>query len=102
VPDIVSYRPNAIELRAASDNSSFLLLSELFYPGWRATVDERPAPILRADYLLRSIPLPAGEHRSRLVFAPESLQLGAPVSVSTLGVLAVARVRARRKRAKTA
>ncbi len=95
---MLEYGANRLELEAASASSSFLLLSEIFYPGWRAWVDGQETPILRADYLLRAIPLEAGQHRVRLELVPESLRLGGALTLGTLLVLAWFWLRARRGR----
>ncbi|MBN2126729.1 MAG: YfhO family protein, partial [Deltaproteobacteria bacterium] len=61
--EILSYRPDRIELRAASSRPAYLVLSEVFYPGWKAFVDDRPARILRGDHLFRVLEFPEGSHR---------------------------------------
>jgi len=67
-----------VEVEAASD--ALLVLSEVYYPGWRATVDGEPAPILRVDSILRAVPVPAGAHRVEMRFVPLSFWLGAGIS----------------------
>ena len=84
---IIQYHPNWIELKASSDKNTYLLLSELFYPGWKAYVDGKNVPILRADYLLRAIPLATGEHNIIFVYRPMSLVIGALITFLTLLVL---------------
>ena len=49
---ITKYQPNRIEVDCASDSDTYLVLSELFYPGWQAYIDGNKVQILRADYLL--------------------------------------------------
>lgn len=83
----VSYRPNRIDLRTFSASGSYLLLSELFYPGWTARVDGGRVPILRADYLLRAIPLSAGRHEVSVEFRPKSLKIGGAITLVTLAGL---------------
>ena len=74
----------------STDTPALLLLSETHYPGWQATVDGQLASLLRADYVLRAVPVPAGEHTVELTFRPFSFTLGAIVSGITLVVVAVA------------
>ena len=81
--EVVRYEPNAIELATRSAGPAFLVLSEVFYPGWRALIDERDAPIVRTDYVLRGIELPPGPHRVRVVFRPGSVMLGLAISLAT-------------------
>jgi len=61
-----------------------LILSEVDYPGWRATVDGTPARLVRADYLLRALCVPAGEHQVVLVYDPPLLKLGLAITGLTL------------------
>jgi uncharacterized membrane protein YfhO len=81
---IDNYFPNRIELSSVSYQDGFLLLSEIFYPGWQAYVDGEKTPIFRADYLLRAIPLKAGDHHIVFVYRPMSFILGAAISAATL------------------
>jgi uncharacterized membrane protein YfhO len=65
----------------------YLVLAYTYYPGWSATVDDRPVEILRADYTLLALPVEAGQHRVELTYRPLSLILGA--AISGLAVLAM-------------
>ncbi len=66
---------------------ALLILSEPYDPGWQATVDGQPAPLLRADYALRAVPVPAGQHTVELTFRPLSFTIGAIISVVTFILL---------------
>jgi hypothetical protein len=88
--DIVSRTPGMLRLDATTPTDGLLMLSEIHYPGWRATVDGQPVPILRADYILRGVPIPAGQHRVELVYRPLSFIWGAVISGITLLALVVA------------
>jgi len=59
-------------------------VTDSYYPGWRASVDGRPAPLLRTNLLFRGVPVPAGSHRVRLWFDPLSVKLGFAVSAVAL------------------
>jgi hypothetical protein len=97
--EVVSRGPNTIELASAAATPSFLVVSEVFYPGWRAYVDGTEVPIVRTDYLLRGIALPAGPHRIRMEYQPASFRIGAAISGATIAVLvAIGAWRWRRKR----
>jgi hypothetical protein len=76
--------PGRIIHQISTDTPALLILSEPHYPGWQATVDGQPAPILRADYVLRAVPVPAGEHTVELRFQPLSFTIGLLVSLSAL------------------
>jgi uncharacterized membrane protein YfhO len=80
---VVDYAPDSILLQAESKSQSYLFLSEIFYPGWKALVDDQPEIILRGNYLFRVIPLPAGRHRVRLLFDPPTIKLGTGISAIT-------------------
>ncbi len=86
--EVTGYGPNALWLEVGDGGPGYLVLSEVWYPGWRATVNGEPAPVLRADYGLRAVPLPGGPARVHLWFAPASLGLGAAGAV--LGLLLLA------------
>lgn len=73
---IVGYGPNAIVLETNSAGAGVLVLSEVWYPGWRGFVDDRELEVLRADYLYRAIELPAGAHRVQFQYDPGSFKVG--------------------------
>ena len=84
--------PGSLSLSIDAPAEGLLVLSEIYYPGWRATVDGSAAPIIRTDHILRRIPVPAGKHQVQLVFRPVTFTVGAALSGVTLGALAVAGV----------
>jgi len=61
-----------------------VVFSEVHYPGWRAEVDDRPVPLVRADYVLRAVCVPAGGHRVVLVYDPPLLKIGLAITGLTL------------------
>lgn len=78
--------PEHLALSVTAERACILVLSELFYPGWRATVDGAAAPILQADAILRAVPLAPGQHEVRLVYRPTSVLLGGLLSLATVVV----------------
>jgi hypothetical protein len=82
--EIARYDSNALEIAVDSPSEGYLFLSDPFYPGWRATVDGTPAPILRANYAFRAIEIPAGEHRVTMSFLPTSWLVGLGITAVTL------------------
>jgi hypothetical protein len=73
-----------------------LVLADNWYPGWRASIDGEPVPILRGDHALRVVALPPGRHDVRFAFRPGSLAIGAIVSsASAAAALALCRPRRR-------
>jgi uncharacterized membrane protein YfhO len=53
-----------------------LVFSEIYYPGWRATIDGHPVPMMQVDYLLRAVCIPPGEHDVVLMYEPLFMKLG--------------------------
>ena len=81
---ITSYRPDHINLLTDSSEPGYLFLSEVFYPGWKASVDGKPIPVLRGNYLFRVVKVPKGKHQVDFVFDPLSIKIGVGVTVFTL------------------
>jgi uncharacterized membrane protein YfhO len=73
-----------------------LVMSDTFYPGWRAYVDGQPTSVVRANYALRGICLPAGNHEVVFRFEPVLLRVGIVLSVIGLAVMMTALVMAAR------
>ncbi len=82
-----SYGPERIDLDASTAGPAYLLLTDAYYPGWRAWVDGQPVPIWRADLLFRAIQVPAGLHHVQFRFQPRSVRWGALISVLTALVM---------------
>ena len=83
-----AYGPREIVWRVRTDAPRLLVVSEVYYPaGWTATLDETPVPIHRADYLLRAVPVPAGEHTLTMRFNPRSHTLGLWVAGASTGLV---------------
>ncbi len=74
-------------ISVTSECPGLLMLSEVFYPGWQATVDGAPAPLLPANVAFSAIRLDAGEHEIEWRYVPRSFRLGLSVSALTLGLL---------------
>jgi uncharacterized membrane protein YfhO len=67
-----------------------LILADAFYPGWEATVDGLPAPLLRANLMFRGLALEPGRHEIVFSYRPAAWRLGVAVSLGALAVLAAA------------
>ncbi|MEW6270959.1 MAG: YfhO family protein [Thermodesulfobacteriota bacterium] len=98
---IVVDLPERVEIEATLAAPGLLVLTDTWYPGWRAEVDGGERPILRADYAFRAVALPAGTHRVVFRYQPASLRIGAAISAAALVamVAVVAAGRSRRRRA---
>lgn len=75
---------NRVEVVVRAEAAGVLVVGEPYYPGWRAAVDGQVVPLLRADYALRAVCVPAGEHRVTLAYAPLSLGVGAAITLLAL------------------
>lgn len=77
-------RPDQLVIETDIEKPGVLLVSEVFYPGWKVRVDGKPSRILRADVALRAVPLEAGKHIVEMTFEPASVKLGAAMTTLTL------------------
>lgn len=82
---VVRYEPQRIEMRTRNSQERFLVLSEVYYPGWTARIDGVETQVHRVNYALRGLVVPPGEHKVEFVYAPASFRIGAVCS--GLGVL---------------
>lgn len=67
-----------------SKTAAYLLLTDIYYPGWHAYVDGRETEILKADYVFRAIPLNSGKHRVKFVYEPASFLIGSLITLFTI------------------
>jgi hypothetical protein len=81
---ITRYRMNAIAMDVEASANGFLVMSEIFYPGWNAYVDGVRRDIVRADWCLRGLPIAAGSHRVEVRYEPASFARGLWITVATL------------------
>lgn len=81
---IIKYSANEVIIETEMHGNGFLVISDTYYPGWKAYVDDAPKRIYRADYLLRSVYLTEGRHNVHFVYDPISFKLGASISLGTI------------------
>jgi hypothetical protein len=92
---VLTYEADRISIRTSTGAAGMLVLSEPYYPAWKAYVDGQPVPLFVADGALRAVPVPFGEHMVELRFESETLRVGllisgvATVLLATLGLLCV-------------
>jgi hypothetical protein len=85
--NIVSYGPERVVIRAATERPAFLVVTDLHHPGWRARVDGVETEVLRADYLFRAVLIGPGDHEIEFVFDPLTVRLGRLGSGLALAIL---------------
>jgi hypothetical protein len=76
--------PGYVEIQASADQPGFLVLTDTFYPGWRATVDGKDETIYAADYLFQAVPLTSGNHRVVFTYDPWSYKIGFAIALLAL------------------
>jgi Bacterial membrane protein YfhO len=81
---ILRYEPTEVVLEADAASPGHLVLTDTYYPGWYATVDDAAAPILRANYLFRAVAIGSGHHTVVFRYAPRSFAVGAGLSLAAL------------------
>jgi hypothetical protein len=95
----LSYELNEVVLAVDSPTTAYVVLTDVYYPGWEATVDGQPAEVLRADYVYRAVLVGPGQHKIVFRFDPITWRVGLAVSLLTwTGLAAWALIPAIRKR----
>lgn len=97
------YEPNKLEYSVSSKNGGVVVFSEIYYPGWNATVDGVEVPVGRANYILRAISVKPGSHKVVLDFHPKSVSVTetiAYIATAILILMFVAIVIVKRKESK--
>lgn len=81
---LVEDAPERLVLAVHATSPALAVVSDAYYPGWRATVDGAPVAIRHADWAFRAVPVPAGDHRIEMRYAPTSVRAGTLVSAVAL------------------
>ena len=84
---ITSYAPNELHYDVNSAKGGVVVFSEIYYPGWTCTVDGNPVEIVRVNYVLRAINVPAGSHKVVMEFRPKSIETTETVAYTALALL---------------
>ena len=87
VVSITSYEPNRLTYDVNTGKGGVLVFSEIYYPGWTATVDGQPVELGRVDYLLRAMQIAPGRHQVELSFFPKSVNTTETFAYAAYGVL---------------
>ncbi len=87
--ELTSYEANRLSYKVKSQKGGVVVLSEIFYPGWTCTIDGQPTEIARANYVLRAIKVPAGEHEVVMTFDPQTVHVTEAIAYASLAILAL-------------
>lgn len=84
---ITKYLPNELRYDIQSANGGVIVFSEIYYPGWIATVDGKPVEVGRVNYVLRAINVKGGYHKVKLEFRPETVTNTESIAFVALALL---------------
>lgn len=85
--NLTKYEANELEFKSQSKTPQLAVFSEIYYPhGWKVFVDEKEVPYIKADYLLRAVHVPAGNHHIKMVFEPQVIETGKWISLLCFGL----------------
>lgn len=88
--NLVKYTNDEIEYTSNANSPQFAVFSEVYYPaGWNAYIDGKKTEILKTNYFLRGLPVPAGQHTIKMVFEPETVKRGIQISYISSILLAI-------------
>ncbi|CAG4990578.1 hypothetical protein DYBT9275_00561 [Dyadobacter sp. CECT 9275] len=89
---LISYKPNELIYESNSGREGLAVFAEIYYnvrDEWKVTIDDKPADLLRADYVLRALRVPAGKHTIKFSFEPVSVATGSKVDLVSSILLVV-------------
>ncbi len=87
--EIELYSPEEVDLRVTTANPSFLVLTDTFYPGWNAYVDDKPVNTYRAYGLVRAVFVNAGSHQVSFKYESDSFKIGVYISIISAATLVI-------------
>lgn len=84
---VINLSDTQLEVKISSKSPAFLVLSDVYYPGWQAKIDGVKAKIFQTNYVLRGVQVPAGMHTVQFEFKPVSFHIGVGISAASLVLL---------------
>jgi uncharacterized membrane protein YfhO len=86
--EIVSYQPDELIYKYSAKEEKLVVFSEIYYPaGWKSYIDGKESKYFRADYVLRGMVVPSGDHEIKFTFRPSSYIVGNKISLASSIVL---------------
>ena len=93
VIELTEYEPNSLTYHTQNPSDGVAVFSEVYYPdGWQVTIDGQPVELARADYVLRTLYVPAGSHTIQMTFDPQSIHVTEAVAYGALILLLIATI----------
>lgn len=87
---LTSYTPNRLVYETDNSGDAVAVFSEIYYPdGWQVSIDGQPAPLGRANYILRALHIPAGKHTVEMRFDPQSLHVTEGIAYTALALMVI-------------
>lgn len=83
--NIMKYSPEEVEIQTKTNGNQLLVLTDTYFPGWKATVDGREVPIMKANFTFRAVAVPSGTHTIIFSYQPASFSLGLTLTIMGLG-----------------
>ena len=87
--ELTQYEANRLSYKVKSQKGGVVVFSEIYYPGWTCTIDGKATEIARANYVLRAIKVPAGEHEVVMTFDPQTVHITEAIAYGALALLAL-------------
>lgn len=87
VLEVLAYGPNRVRIAVRTTETALLVLSDIFYPGWRACIDGTPTPLYKTNGIFRGVVVPPGEHSVEMDFFPSSLRQGLGLAAMAICVI---------------
>ncbi|MGZ5197487.1 MAG: YfhO family protein [Kaistella sp.] len=90
VLNLTKYQANELEFKSQSKTPQLAVFSEIYYPkGWKMLIDDKEVPYIKANYLLRAVHVPAGNHTIKMIFEPAVIQTGKVISMIAFGIFLI-------------
>ena len=86
--ELTAYEPNSLTYETTNPSDGVAVFSEVYYPdGWQVTIDGEPVELARADYVLRTLYVPAGHHTIQMTFDPQSIHVTEAIAYAAMCLL---------------
>jgi hypothetical protein len=87
---MIEYQPNELTYKASTNSHALAVFSEIYYPeGWKAFIDDKQVEIKRANYILRALEIPPGEHTIKFIFEPKVYYAGNKIMLISSLILVI-------------